>query len=172
MLLRRFPAKDFQIYSAGGNLFATTIFVLVSAVIKISRVMRLPPGLALFRGLGGLAELPDSFWSADEHGCRGYMEWGFLSTTSHRETAILYSGAGEGRPLPMVLQMTVSSIDRGACIKDFSQYPGEVARSLTLARTPLRYFLHTKHYCTDLPKEVTITLAYDSLVTCSHLCQW
>ena len=129
-ILRRFPARDFQQFQQGGNLFATTIFVLQSAVMKISRVMRLPPGLELFRGLGGLAELPDSFETPDEHGCLGYMEWGFLSTTSHRETAVEYSGAGEGKPLPMVIQTRASSIDRGACIKDLSQYPGEVMPSL------------------------------------------
>ena len=125
-ILRRFPVEEFEQFQQGGNQFATTIFVLQSAVMKISRVMRLPPGLELFRGLGGLAELPDSFYETDEHGCRGYMEYGFLSTTSHRETAVEYSGAGEGKPLPMVIQTRASSIDRGACIKDLSQYPGEV----------------------------------------------
>ena len=125
-ILRRFPVKEFEQFQQGRNQFATTIFVLQSAVMKISRVMRLPPGLELFRGLGGLAELPGSFYETDEHGCRGYMEYGFLSTTSHRETAVEYSGAGEGKPLPMVIQTRASSIDRGACIKDLSQYPGEV----------------------------------------------
>jgi len=136
-ILRRFPARDFEQFQQGGNLFATTIFVLQSAVMKISRVMRLPPGLELFRGLGGLAELPDSFETPDEHGCLGYMEWGFLSTTSHRETAVEYSGAGEGKPLPMVIQTRASSIDRGACIKDLSQYPQEVraeSSACTVAR--------------------------------------
>ena len=125
-ILRQFPAEDFEKYKAFRNLFPTTIFVLVSAVIKIARVMPIPPGLELYRGLGGLAELPESFWKADGFGCRGYMEWGFLSTTSHRETAIEYSGVKEGKPLPMVLLTKASSIDRGACIKDLSQYPGEV----------------------------------------------
>jgi hypothetical protein len=44
----------------------------------------------LFRGLGGRTELPDSFYTPDEHGRLGYMEWGFLSTTSHWETAVEY----------------------------------------------------------------------------------
>jgi hypothetical protein len=131
-VLRRFPAKVFEIFRAGGNLFPTTIFVLVSAVIKIARVMRLPPGLELFRGLGGLTHLPESFLRDDEHGCKGYMEWGFLSTTASREAAIEYSGVGEGKPLPMVIQTRVSSIDRGACIKELSQYPGEVHAPLYL----------------------------------------
>jgi hypothetical protein len=125
-ILRRSPEQEFRGFEQGGNLFPTTIFVLKSAVIKISRVMRLPPGLELFRGLGGLAELPDSFDQPDEHGPRGYLEYCFLSTTSRRETAMEYSGAGEGRPLPMVLQTRASSIDRGECIQDLSQYPGEV----------------------------------------------
>jgi ankyrin repeat protein len=139
-MLRRFPAQDFEQFQQGGNQFATTIFVLQSAVIKIARVMRLPPGLELFRGLGGLAELPDSFDRADAHGCVGYMEWGFLSTTSHRQAAVDYSGAGEGKPLPTVIQTRASSIDRGACIKDLSQYPAEVnaqSRPLALRRLAL-----------------------------------
>ena len=128
-ILRRYPEQEFLQFEQGGNLFPTTIFVLESVIIKIARSMRLPPGLELFRGLGGLAELPDSFNEPDEHGRRGYLEYGFLSTTSHRETAVEYSGAGEGRPLPMVIQTRASSIDRGACIKDLSQYPGEVTPS-------------------------------------------
>ena len=125
-VLRQFPVGEFQRFQKGGNLFATTIHVLQSATMKISRVMRLPSGLELYRGLGGLTELPDSFYEADEHGCRGYMEYGFLSTTSHRESAVEYSGVGEGKPLPMVIQTRASSVNRGACIKDLSQYPGEV----------------------------------------------
>jgi hypothetical protein len=142
-ILRRFPAKDFQQFQQGGTQFATTICVLQSAVLKISRVMRLPPGLELFRGLGGLAELPDSFYTPDEHGCRGYMEYGFLSTTSHRETAVEYSGAGEGKPLPMVIQTRASSIDRGACIKDLSQYPGEVRAQSPVCVVPRFLALNT-----------------------------
>ena len=126
-ILRRFPAEDFKRFDDGGNLFATTVAVLQSAVTKISRSMRLPPGLRLYRGLGGLAELPDTFDQADERGCRGYMEWGFLSTTSHWGAAVEYSGAGEGKPLPMVIQTCATSVDRGARIKELSQYPGEVS---------------------------------------------
>ena len=126
MILRKFPVAQFQPFQEGGNLFATAIFLLQSAVMKISRVMRIPKGLGLYCGLGGLVELPNSFYEADEHGCLGFMEYGLLSTTSHRDTAVEYSGAGEGKPLPMVIQTCASSIDRGACIKDFSQYPSEV----------------------------------------------
>ena len=40
-----------------------------------------------------------------------------------------YSGAGRGAPLPMLLSMRAEAIDRGACIKDLSQYPAEVRPS-------------------------------------------
>lgn len=87
-ILRRFPSDVYGKFAAGGNLYATTIHVLVSAVVKIARVMRLPPGLELFRGLGGRMDLPDSFRRADANGRRGYAEFGFLSTTSDKEVAI------------------------------------------------------------------------------------
>ena len=32
--------------------------------------------------------LPESFYKADGSGCKGYAEWGFLSTTSNRAIAI------------------------------------------------------------------------------------
>ncbi len=70
---------------ATGNEYATTISVLVSAVHNIANTMRLPEGLRLFRGLGGLMDLPREFSVADKEkgiGCKGFVEWGFMSTTS------------------------------------------------------------------------------------------
>ncbi len=87
-ILRRFPSDVYGKFAAGGNLYATTIHALASAVVKIARVMKLPPGLELFRGLGGRMGLPDSFRGADAHGRRGYTEFGFLSTTSNKDVAI------------------------------------------------------------------------------------
>jgi hypothetical protein len=102
------------------------VHVLDSAVQKVARVMKLPEGLRLYRGLGGLMDLPEQFFRADEHGCKGFAEWGFMSTTSDKAIALQYSGAGEGRPLPMVMEMVVGAVDRGACIRELSQYPREV----------------------------------------------
>jgi hypothetical protein len=68
--------------------FATTIHILVSAVVKLTRAEKLPAGLELYRGLGGSMALPDEFYKGDGNGCRGYTEWGFLSTTSNRATAV------------------------------------------------------------------------------------
>ncbi len=49
-----------------------------------------------------------------------------LYTWSGGQVAIKYSGAVEGRPLPIVLEIVVGPVDRGACIRDLSQYPQEV----------------------------------------------
>ncbi len=56
----------------------------VSAVQKLARVVPLLPGLKLYRGLGGTVSLPRSFYRTDANGCRGFAEWGFMSTTSDR----------------------------------------------------------------------------------------
>jgi len=125
-ILRRFPQSLYEPFEASNNLYATTIHVLVSAVQKVAKVMPPPEGLTLYCGLGGLMELPQQFWTYNEFGCRGYTEWGFRSTTSDKAIAIQYSGAKEGKPLAMVLEIQVGAVDRGACIRDFSQYPAEV----------------------------------------------
>ena len=77
------PASD-----GDGSRFATTIHILVSAVVKLMRAVRLPAGLPLYRGLGGTTALPESFYRADGNGCRGYTEWSFLSTTSSMAVAV------------------------------------------------------------------------------------
>ncbi len=87
-ILRQHPADVFGRFRAGGNLYATAIHMLVSAVMRIARSTKLPSGLELFRGLGGLMALPESFFQVDANGCRGYAEWGFLSTTSNRAVAV------------------------------------------------------------------------------------
>ena len=79
----------------GGGRFATTVHVLLSAVLKLMRVVRIPPGTRLYRGLGGRLALPASFGTADANGLHGYAEWGFLSTTASRDVAVQARG-----PLP------------------------------------------------------------------------
>jgi hypothetical protein len=68
-----------------GNLYATTISVLVSAVQKITRVKKLPEGLRLFRGLGELMDLPNKFFTVDAQGRKSIVERGFMSTTSNEQ---------------------------------------------------------------------------------------
>ena len=111
----------FDLFDAAGNFFPTTIHVLQSAVVKIAQQTKIPEGLVLYRGLS--VNLPLRFYKADEHGCKGYAEWGFMSTTEEKAVALQYSGVGEGLPLPMVLVLEVTATDRGACIRELSQYP-------------------------------------------------
>jgi WD40 repeat protein len=124
-ILRRYPEDKFAIFRDGDNLFSTTIFVLVSAVQKLSRFTRIPLGTLLYRGLGGKVDLPDIFYQVDDKGCSGYAEWGFLSTTSECDVALGYSGVTSKLPKAMVMVIETSSIDRGADISEYSQYPGE-----------------------------------------------
>ncbi len=77
----------YEAFRAKGNFFSTTIHVLVSAIVKLSRTVKIPAGLKLYRGLSG-KELPKSFDQGGDRGHRGYMEWGFMSTTSRRKTAM------------------------------------------------------------------------------------
>jgi hypothetical protein len=76
---------------AAGNLYTTTISVLVSAVQKVARTRSLPEGLRLYRGLGGLLDLPKEFFTAGrpkgskDKDPKGFVEWGFMSTTSEKQ---------------------------------------------------------------------------------------
>ena len=124
-VLRKHPQELYHRYNDSDCLFPTTIHVLVSALHKISRVTEIKPGMNLYRGLGFDADLPELFYQTDEHGCSGFTEWGFMSTTARKEVAIQYSKVQEGNPLPRVLVISLGSVDRGACLKDFSQYPDE-----------------------------------------------
>ena len=120
-VLRRWPETE----SKRGNNFTTTIHVLVSAVSKLARVTKFAEGTRLYRGTGGRMALPLKFHQADQNGCKGFTEWGFMSSTANRAVAIQYSGVREARALATVLEIDVTSVDRGASIAFFSQYPGE-----------------------------------------------
>jgi hypothetical protein len=109
----------------GRNMFATTIFVLVSAVQKIARVTEISEELMLYCGLGHVSDLPPSFGCADFFGSKGWTEFGFRSTTADKAVALDYSGIKKGNPHPMVIAIKPNAIDRGACIEDLSQYQGE-----------------------------------------------
>ena len=102
--LRRWPLEDYELMKAAGNLYPTTIFVLVSAVQKIARAMKLPEGLRLYRGMGGQMDLPKEFFAANPQGIKGFVEWAFMSTTSDKQVrgrcvrdVGIVGGGGEGR---------------------------------------------------------------------------
>ena len=102
MVLRRWPVDSFK--ALNGNTYSTTIHCLVSAVTKISRVTKIPDGLLLYRGLGGI-RLPESFYKGGAAGFKCFVEWGFMSTTSNKDIAVQYTGIAKGRCFPTLLQV-------------------------------------------------------------------
>ena len=105
----------------------STLLSLCLFLIHATRqAVKVPEKHKLYRGLGGLLELPDSFLRADPKGRRGYTEFGFLSTTENLEVAVAYSGVEEGRPHAMILELETDSVNRGACVSALSQYPGGI----------------------------------------------
>ena len=130
-VLRRFPADIYEVFKAADNLFSTTIFVLVSAINKLSRCANIPTGTLLYRGLGGTLEFPERFTRPDPSPpCKtpnalGFLEYGFMSTTADKSIAVQYSGVKEGKPKAGILQIRPNSVDRGADISEFSQYAAE-----------------------------------------------
>jgi hypothetical protein len=123
-VLRRFPKEAYDALVTCGNLYTTTIYVLVSAVGNIARETKLPAGLKLYRGLGGDKKFPASFFKSNDKGHRGILEYGFMSTTGNQKIALQYSGIMQGKPCPTILEMDSGTVDRGADLTKFSQYPG------------------------------------------------
>lgn len=124
-VLRKSPVAEYERLKSKNSLFSTSIFVLISAIQKIARVMKLQPREKLYRGVDGAMELPTKFSTADAHGCIGMMEFGFMSTTREISVAVSYTGVSEGKAHPRVFEVEVGSVDRGADISQYSQYPAE-----------------------------------------------
>ena len=125
-MLRRFPRDRYEALRSGGNVYTTTLYLLVSCVVCISRETRLPAGTKLYRGLGGDKALPAFFFKSDARGRKGMLEWGYMSTTADKAVAVQYCGVKEGKPFPTILEIEAGAVDRGADISDLSQYPGEL----------------------------------------------
>eukprot|EP01042_Synura_sphagnicola_P000576 gene576-622_t len=119
-VLRGYPQEIAR--NLKGNRYITTIHTIASGIVKLSRVAELPENRKVYRGLGGMI-LPEKFWKPDKYGCRGGVEYGFMSTTTQRDVALMYSGK-EGQ-LRTIFEMDVGQIDRGANIQWLSQYPAE-----------------------------------------------
>jgi hypothetical protein len=119
-VLRKFPEDIYA--SLEENKYETTLFCIISGIIKLSKETLIPPSRRLWRGLGGMI-LPEQFWKQDSKGFRGGVELGLLSTTSERSVAIQYSGSGSRAG--MVFEIVAGRIDIGAELGWLSQYPGE-----------------------------------------------
>ena len=119
--MRRYPLETYVEFEQAGNRFASTIFALASAVVKLSRVERFGPATKLYRGLGGTLQLPDSFYEPDEFGTRGYVESGFVLCSADLEVAMAFSGAKKEAPYPSVMVFDIGAVDRPCDTSDFSQ---------------------------------------------------
>jgi hypothetical protein len=84
-MLNRCPRDLFSRFSDGGNVFCTTVHVIMSAIVKISRIWKNHHGSETFSPISSLQVIPSSFHSADDMGCRGFLTWGFLTATTKSE---------------------------------------------------------------------------------------
>jgi len=146
VIMRRYPLKMYEEFEQAGNRFASSIFALVSAVVKLSRIGSFSPGTKLYRGLGGCLELPDSFYQPDEFGICSYVENGFASTTADFKIAFQYSGAKDGKPHPAVIVFETGAVDRPCEFSNkFSQcVPSFVRRRLLILVLICRYPCETE----------------------------
>ena len=108
------------------NNYETSIHVLVSAVLKISRSFEIPSARKVYRGLGGLS-LGSEWFTNDERGVRCGVELGFMSTTQNRNVALKYSGVNSnGGTAGTILEIDVGAVDCGGQLYSLSQYQGRI----------------------------------------------
>ena len=102
------------------NGYPTTIHAINSCVIKMSKLTKAGK---VWRGIKDAA-LPKEFWVPNDMGVRGGIEYGFSSTTTDKEQALLYAG-GEQSDASTIFEMQMGMVDRGANLTWLSQYPHE-----------------------------------------------
>ena len=100
-----------------GNNYVSTIHAINSCVIKLSKLTQ---AVKVWRGFKG-ATLPKQFFEPNETGVRGGIEYGFSSTTTDREQAVIYASGSQST----IFEMQMGMIDRGADLSWLSQYPHE-----------------------------------------------
>jgi len=94
----------------GEKKYITTIHAIVSGIIKLASIMKLPFNRKVYRGLSGF-ELPEEFWNEDEYGAKGGVEFGIMSTTTNKKIAVQYSSHGR---TPTIFEIEIGQVDRGA----------------------------------------------------------
>jgi hypothetical protein len=129
-VLRKMPFKGTSAgqrlqsaHEAPKNRYTTSILVLVSSALKLSRHTKIPKGRTVFRGLGRTRLGPEWF-NKDARGVSSGVELGFMSTTQNRAMAMEYSGI-KGGELGTIFEFGVGAVDLGAQLDSLSQYPGE-----------------------------------------------
>ena len=100
------------------NLYSTTIHAINSCVIKLSKLTQ---AVKVWRGFKG-ATLPRQFFEPNDAGVRGGIEYGFSSTTTDRDQAVIYASGNQST----IFEMQMGMVDRGADLSWLSQYPHEL----------------------------------------------
>ena len=111
-------AKPFSEAKDKVNTYVTTLHVINSAIVKLSKLTTVSK---VYRGVGGM-KLPASFMEANDLGVRGGIEPAFMSTSLDRQVALEYAG---GSDVGLVLEIQQGMVSRGADISFVSQYPHE-----------------------------------------------
>jgi hypothetical protein len=114
----RKPFDDYKANSSEADTipFQTTLHVLNSAILKVSRTQT---ACKVYRGVKG-GRLPNQFWEPNAKNVRGGTELAFMSTTKNRSVAKNFA-AGSG--CSMLFEIQMGMIDRGAPVKWCSYYP-------------------------------------------------
>ena len=107
-----------------GNLYTTSLHVVNSAVLKLGKLAR---ATKVYRGISKKT-LPRSMMYDDlASNTRGGIEFGFTSCSKQKEEAVKYATAAKGKcnSTPILLEIEMGMIDRGADLSWLSQYPAE-----------------------------------------------
>ena len=104
-----------------GNWYQTTIHVINSAVVKLSK---LTTARKLYRGLANTT-LPDELWLPDGYNVRGGVELSFQSATENRRVAFDYARGKGADKAAIVFELQQGLVNRGADLSWCSQYPHE-----------------------------------------------
>lgn len=122
-ILREFPEDLLKTFK--GNRYTTTIHLILSGILKLSRVQPIPKERLVYRGLGG-KRLPKEFYVRDKTLSKGGVEAAFMSTTTDHATALRYSNSGTGdNGKSIIFEIELGKMSTGADISVFSQYPKE-----------------------------------------------
>jgi NLR family CARD domain-containing protein 3 len=134
--------------------FIYTIHAISSCIVKLSKIHTIS---TLYRGVKGGA-LPSCFLNADEHGARGGIEFGILSTSTDKSVAMHYAttsrtdeAASKDTAASLVFEIEEGMIDRGADISWLSQVSQHIRgdlfilslRALICIFTLSRYLFYT-----------------------------
>ena len=108
-----------------GNLYATTLHCINSAIIKLSKLTKADK---VYRGVSG-GVLPESCRVSNAYNVRGGVEGGFLSTTTEQATALFYAQGGADKAkrdkAAILFESQMGMVDRGADVRWLSEFPHE-----------------------------------------------